>query len=398
MYANDLVSKLKTKAYALGFSLVGITTPDIPDHFELFQNWIKAGYQGEMEYLSRPHSLVCREDPRELLPQAKSIIILGMNYPNPHDCPDLANKEEFQGGDKAFPLTGRVAAYAWGRDYHLVMKERMRQLAVYLEELVGEPIHYRVFSDSAPILERDLAQRAGLGWIGKNSCLINPKLGSYFFLGEILLDYVLPPDTPFSADYCGKCNRCIQACPTKCIQPNRTLDARRCIAYLTIELRSAIPESFHASIGNWLFGCDICQEVCPWNQHALERTVDLELRLNQELFPLDLSRIFQLDESQYHQRFSESAIQRSKLRGLSRNAAIVLGNLAKQFPQTLENVVGILSDGLLHHPDALVRHAIVISLKRIGGRTVINVLKRQFMFEKDADVKAEIQKALDNLE
>ncbi|MGB9591206.1 MAG: tRNA epoxyqueuosine(34) reductase QueG [Candidatus Kryptoniota bacterium] len=398
MNATELISEIKAKASVLGFSLIGITTPNTPDHFDLFQNWIQAGYQGEMEYLSRPRSLACRADPRELLPQAQSLIVLGMNYPNPRDYPDLANTEEFQEGDEEFPLAGRVAAYAWGRDYHLVMKEKLKQLADYLVELVGKPLQYRVFSDSAPILERDLAQRAGLGWIGKNSCLINPKLGSYFFLGEILLDCALPPDTPFSNDYCGKCNRCIQACPTQCILPNRTVDARRCIAYLTIELRSAIPETFHAAMGNWLFGCDICQEVCPWNQHALKRAVDPELQRNQERFPLDLSQILKLDENEYRQCFSESAIQRVKWGGLARNAAIVLGNLAKQFPQKRERVFGILADALFHHPEAFVRRHVVISLKRIGGQSAKNALRCQLEYEKDAEVRLEIQKALDGWE
>ena len=166
--------------------------------------------------------------------------------------------------------TQRIASYAHGDDYHDILPARMKELVQFIEEQVGGPVQNRYYTDTGPILERDLAQRAGIGWIGKNTCLINPKQGSYFLLSEILLDLELEPDPPFTTDHCGTCTRCIEACPTDCILPNRTLDARRCISYLTIELKDDIPLELRDKIGDWVFGCDICQQVCPWNRFAAE--------------------------------------------------------------------------------------------------------------------------------
>jgi len=398
MDSLKLVRDIKKKATEFGFDLVGITTPDPPDHYDIYQSWIQAGYQGEMEYLANPRAQICRANPKELLAECQSIIILAARYPNPCKDPDegiLSSSDP----SPDFPLnqrneskklnlipTGRVAAYAWGKDYHGVLKKRMKDLAKSIAGACGKPIQYRVFTDSAPILERDLAQRAGLGWVGKNSCLINPKIGSFFFLGEILLDIPLPPDDPFTADFCGKCNRCIQACPTHCILPDRTLDARRCISYLTIELKNAIPDSLRLLIDDWVFGCDLCQIVCPWNNHALEQPVDPVFQLRMDLFPINLAEVLQSDEEQFRHRYPQSPLQRAKWRGLARNTAIVLGNRAQKDPQVSEEIVSILARALRSHPDGLVRQHIVWSLQQIDSEAAKNALRQNIQYEQDETV------------
>lgn len=388
MDSSELVREIKNKAKDFGFDLVGITTPDPPAHLNLYQSWIQAGYQGEMEYMADPRAQICRANPRELLAECQSIIVLAARYTNPLQCPDTSasSSSELISGPRLPPLnklnnpnptqTGRVAAYAWGKDYHEILKKRMRSLATAIAEAYGQPIKYRVFTDSAPILERDLAQRAGLGWVGKNSCLINPKIGSFFFLGEILVDVLLPPDDPFTADFCGKCNRCIQACPAQCILPDRTIDARRCISYLTIESKTAIPESLRPVIGDWVFGCDLCQQVCPWNHHADKHPVDAAFQLRTDLFPINLGEVLQFDEKRFRHRYAASPLGRAKWRGLARNAAIVMGNRARKDPQLSGEIVRILAQALNSHPDEMVRQHIVWSLAQINSEAARDVIRQ----------------------
>jgi len=231
---------------------------------------------------------------------------------------------------------GRVAAYAWGRDYHLILPERLEALASFIENLVGYPVPHRAYTDTGPILERDLAQQAGLGWIGKNTCLIHPRLGSYFLLAELLLGLELEPDPPFAADRCGSCTRCIEACPTGAILPDRTLDTRRCIAYLTIELKGAIPEELRPSLGNWVFGCDICQMVCPWNRFASPEG-DPAFAPRPGVRRPDLLTELALTPPEFNRKFKDSPIQRAKRRGYLRNVAVALGNLRAQNSEFSEN-------------------------------------------------------------
>jgi len=218
---------------------------------------------------------------------------------------------------------GKIAAYANSADYHYTLPARMKELVQFIEEQVGSPVKNRWYTDTGPILERDLAQRAGIGWIGKNTCLINPKQGSYFLLSEIFLDLALEPDTPFVTDHCGTCTRCIQACPTDCILPNRTLDAKRCISYLTIELKDDIPIDLRDKLGDWTFGCDICQMVCPWNRFA----ADGDPAFEDKDPPHPLTEELTLTPQGFNQRFKRTPIQRAKRRGYLRNVAIVLGNI-----------------------------------------------------------------------
>ena len=260
--SSTLEQEIKEEARRLGFVLAGVTTPEPPPHAAFFENWLSLDRHGRMGYLATERSRLCRGDPRQIMPECKSILVLAMPYSNPASAsPSLSQPDTKRS-------RVRIAAYAWGRDYHDVIPERAKALVAFIEQRANRPVLSRCYTDTGPILERDLAQRAGLGWIGKNTCLINPTLGSYFLLAEILLDLDLQPDAVFETDHCGSCTRCIQACPTDCILPDRSIDARRCISYLTIELKEAIPLELRPRMGDWIFGCDICQMVCPWNRFA----------------------------------------------------------------------------------------------------------------------------------
>jgi len=221
--------------------------------------------------------------------------------------------------------TGRVAAYAWGDDYHNVFLPRLQELVAFIEEQAGRPVPNRCYTDTGPVLERDLAQRAGLGWIGKNTCLINPKHGSYFLLAEILLGIELEADTPITTDHCGTCTRCIEACPTECILQDRTIDARRCLSYLTIELKDNIPEEMRPLLGDWVFGCDVCQMVCPWNRFASEKG-DEAFSPRPDVPRPNLIHELELTPEAFNHKFKNSPIKRAKRRGYLRNVAVAVGN------------------------------------------------------------------------
>ena len=255
---------------------------------------------------------------------------------------------------------GQIAAYAWGDDYHLVITERLQALVAFIEEQVGHPILNCWYTDTGPILERDLAQRAGLGWIGKNTCLINPRHGSYFLLAEILLGIELEPDLPFQTDQCGTCTRCIEACPTKCILPDRTIDVRRCISYLTIELKENIPTNLRSFIGRWVFGCDICQTVCPWNRFS-SSDGDPALAPREDVLHPNLIRELDLTSEDFNRKFRNSPVKRAKHRGYLRNVAIALGN-----SQNL--AAGPALKKALNHPEPMVREHAAWALKRIENK------------------------------
>jgi epoxyqueuosine reductase len=312
-HSEDLKEKIKAKASQLGFFLAGVTTPDPPPHYSTFENWLAHGHHGNMDYLAPERSRLRRADPRQILPECQSILMLA----TPYSPPVHAGESEEGLGDR-----GKIAAYARGVDYHDVLPPRMKELVQFIEEQAGHPVKNRWYTDTGPVLERDLAQRAGIGWIGKNTCLIHPKHGSYFLLSEILLDLPLEPDPPFVTDHCGTCTRCIDACPTDCILPDRTLDARRCISYLTIELKDDIPVELRNKIGSWVFGCDICQQVCPWNRFAAEGDPAFEERA-----PLpSLQEELTLTAQAFNQRFKGTPVKRAKRRGYLRNVAVALGN------------------------------------------------------------------------
>ncbi len=331
-----LEDKIKAEAFRLGFSLCGITTPLPIPHFEVYTDWLNSGSHGGMSFLATTFHVETRKNSTALMPGALSILSLGWSYP-------------LNAGDGF----ARVAGYTQLPDYHALLIEKLEPLKEFIISQVGREINTRAYTDSAPILEREIGSLAGLGWIGKNGCLISPKLGSNFLLAEMLLDVPLQADAPFAHDRCGSCTRCLEACPTGCILPNRTIDANRCVSYLTIEHRGEIPPSLRNSIGNWLFGCDICQAVCPWNQTSGNPS--------NEGFPVtfteeELVGLLALSPGDFKTRFSQSSLARAKWQGLLRNAMIVIGNQGgRDWVEPLEVFLKSNSDPVL---DATVRWAL----------------------------------------
>jgi epoxyqueuosine reductase len=286
-----------------------------------------------------------------------------------------------------------VAAYAWGGDYHEVLPERLQALVAFIETQVGGPVPNRRYTDTGPILERDLAQRAGLGWIGKNTCLINPQQGSYFLLAEILLGLDLEPDPPMEADHCGTCTHCLEACPTACILPDRTIDARRCISYLTIELKSAIPLELRPAVGDWVFGCDVCQQVCPWNIRFAVPEGDPALAPRPDIPQPDLIRELSLSQEDFSRKFGKqsgaaSPHKRAKRRGYLRNVAVALGNAKDQ------RAVPALAQALLDEPEPLVRRHAAWALGQIGGEAARRALTAAAGQETEPEVLSEIRSAM----
>jgi epoxyqueuosine reductase len=311
---TTLKNAIKEKARQLGFTLAGVTSSDPPPHYSAFESWLNDGLHGTMNYLAEERSRTRRTDPGQILPECKSILVLALPY-TPLS-PYLSFTRSVP------PSSFRLAAYALGDDYHGIIPPRLKLIVEFIEEQFGHPVPNRYYTDTGPILERDLAQRAGLGWVGKNTLLINPKAGSTFFLAEILLGIELEPDEEITTDHCGTCTRCITACPTQCILPNQVLDARRCISYLTIELKDDIPEELRPLMQNWIFGCDVCQQVCPWNRFSSQADSAFEPKIPLPVITSDLT----LTSVEFNQRFKKSPIKRAKRRGYLRNLAVAIGN------------------------------------------------------------------------
>lgn len=324
----DLKAQIKTAARELGFDLCGVTSAEPPAHAAEFQRWIGAGHHGEMGYMAR--RVERRTDLQNILPGVKSVIVVGMNYGGA--APVAARIAVDNEGDHKGRPYGIVARYARGQDYHEIIGEKLNQLTARIHSFSGlgthAPGHYGTHSifyvDTGPVLERDLAQRAGIGWIGKHTNLISKQLGNWFFLGEIITTLALTPDAP-EREYCGSCTRCITACPTEAIRAPYQLDARRCISYLTIELKGSIPDELRPLIGKRIFGCDDCLAVCPWNRFA--RTANTMKLDRADLTNPDLIELMSLTENQFRARFRGTPIARIKRRGLLRNVAVALGNV-----------------------------------------------------------------------
>ncbi len=328
---EPLSAWIKAYAQALGFDLVGIAPAVRPPHADKLLWWLQQGYAGEMTYMERTADQ--RTDPQSLLPGAKSALVVGLNY-----APAHLHEADY-----------RIARYALGEDYHTVIRSKLETLLSAIRALLPD-CEGKICVDSAPVLERDLAWLAGLGWYGKNTCLINTHRGSYFFIGVLLLTVELEYDHPAFGG-CGRCRRCLDACPTGAIREPYVLDARRCISYLTIEQRGAIPNELREPMGEWLFGCDICQEVCPFNQPRPHQPLRAMPTTEPRLLPRPLPRleeILTMDESEFQQQFAGSPIRRAKWRGLVRNALIVAGNSGN--PRYLP-----LIERFLTHSDPLLR-------------------------------------------
>lgn len=312
---SSITAEIKSYARKIGFDLVGITTAaPLEKDEQRLAAWLKAGFAGEMAYMARSPSRRAR--PQELLPEAKSVICLGTYYyPGEPSEPSPGSPH------------GAVSRYAWGKDYHRIIEHLLDELIAYLKEQTGSSLKFKVMVDHGPVLEKALAQRAGLGFIGKNTLLIHEDLGSWIFLAELITNLDLEPDKP-QINQCGSCNACLSACPTGALLQPFVLDARRCISYLTIELKDEIPESLRPQMEDWVFGCDICQEVCPFN--AQPKTTDHPcFTASGGVGPwLDLSAVLAIQADQdFKTKFSETPLVRPKRQGLQRNAAVVAKNL-----------------------------------------------------------------------
>ena len=308
--ATDIKAELRRRALEAGFDDCRIARAEQPTHAEEFRDWVQAGAGGEMDWIGRGAEKRC--DPQKVLPGVRSVVVLAMNY--------WQGERERRSPTAA--TTGRIARYAWGDDYHDVMEKKLRTLEVFLVSLGGRQ---KVYVDTGPVLERDFAAEAGIGWHGKSTMLLNRQLGTWFFLAEILTTLKLPPDPPQVAR-CGACTRCIDACPTGAITAPHRLDARRCISYLTIELKGSIPLEFRPLIGDRIYGCDDCLEVCPWNRFA-QVARESAFAARPAVAHMRLRDFLALDEARFREMFRASPIKRVKRRGFLRNVCVALGNV-----------------------------------------------------------------------
>jgi epoxyqueuosine reductase len=374
--ASDTVW-IEQRAKSLGFDLCGVVRAAKFPELAQTEEWLARGYAGEMGYLSDAR----RRDPEGVMPGIRSVIACALNY----------NTEEPKSIDAAAKSDdeprGWISRYAWGRDYHQVLREKLNDLVAALREQFEEPFEARVYADTGPLQERVFAKYAGLGWLGKNTLLLNQALGSWFFLGVVLTTLDLAPTLsaaePPPPDLCGSCRRCLDACPTDALVEPYVLDARRCISYLTIELRGSIPEELREHLGRHVFGCDICQDVCPWNRRApLTREEEFQPRLfpakkneaanGNESFGDDdslslprLEWLASLDEEEYRQVFRGSPVKRAKRSGLVRNACIAFGNSRPRRGTPTERRVRALLERLAASPDALISESALWALSRI---------------------------------
>ncbi|MDG9671124.1 tRNA epoxyqueuosine(34) reductase QueG [Hahella sp. CR1] len=355
---NQLAGDIKQWAQELGFQQCGVTDVDLGRHEEALKDWLSKGYHGAMGYMADHGDK--RSRPAELLPGTLRVISVRMNYWPEKKGEAQARLEQDQ--------NAYVSRYAVGRDYHKLMRKRLAQLGKRIQEEITESA-YRVFVDSAPVLERALAQKAGLGWIGKNTMLINPKAGSYFFLGELFTDLPLPVDPPYPKNHCGSCSACLDLCPTKAFVAPNVLDARRCISYLTIELKGKIPEDLRPMMGNRIFGCDDCQMVCPWNKFS-RLTGEKDFSPRHRLDSAELLELFAWTEEEFLSNTEGSAIRRTGHESWLRNIAVALGNAP-----TSPAIIAALKEKL-SHPSAIVQEHVRWALTQ-HGEPLADMAERQ---------------------
>jgi epoxyqueuosine reductase len=372
--AGHLETLIKAQSYGLGFDLTGITTLGPATTAAAFDAWLDRGFAGEMSYMSRTADK--RRDSRRPFERVHSAIVVAMSY----------------GGSEP---SGPVARYARGDDYHDVMTGRLVQLHRWLETQVGHDIAGKAYVDTGPLLERDLARRAGLGWFGKNTMLINPRAGSFFFLGALLVDLALEADQPFETDQCGSCRRCLDACPTGALVDAHVLDATRCISYLTIELKGEIPAELRPLMGALVYGCDVCQEVCPWSIKFSRPVSIASFAPRAALAGKDsrtLSReLLAMSPEEFSVAFRGSPMKRAKLRGLKRNAAVVLGNAG-----VMDDVAALVD--ALDDADPLVRVHAAWALATVASPEALCALRFRFDREDDVSVLAALNACLARLD
>ncbi|MFN2123234.1 MAG: tRNA epoxyqueuosine(34) reductase QueG [Candidatus Promineifilaceae bacterium] len=369
---SDLISELRQRAADLGFNSVGVSIAAPAQRLYTYLRWLEDGRYGEMGYMARPDRVERRQNPQVILPGIRSIISVGLSYSTIKIPPDIAHD----------PGRGRISSYAWGVDYHDLMTPKLEELAIWLRSL-DSLVRSRVYVDTGAVLERDHGETAGLGFTGKNTMLIDPRNGSWFFLGEILTTLALPPTKPAVMPSCGSCHRCLDACPTAAFPAPYELDSRRCISYLTIELKGWIPRDLRPLIGNWIYGCDICQEVCPFNRFTKPTGAAgfLPFDLNDAAPPL--LDILVLDEEAFIKRFKNSPIKRIKRGRLLRNACVAAGNWGDK------SAVPPLA-ALLHEADPILRGHAAWALRQIdnmGARTAVSDALR---VEDDPQVRQEL--------
>ena len=365
--------KIKAKAVELGFNLVGITRAEPSPQLAAYERWVAAGMQGEMGYMARPDRMERRRDLTVMLPGAQSMVVVGMDY-RTTVVPDTVLHD---------PARGRIASYAWGLDYHAILTPRLEQFAAWMEAEVGQ-VRQRVYVDTGAILERSHGHSAGLGFTGKNTMLIHPRRGSYFFLGEILTDVEFDTyDQPMRATMCGSCTRCLRACPTDAFPKPHVLDARRCISYLTIEHKGWIDRGLRPLMGNWVFGCDVCQEVCPFQRFASDSKEAAFYPADTERTAPKLVDLLELDEATFKAHYIGTPIYRIKRERLVRNACIAAGNWGH------EDAIAPLRQ-LLNDPSPVVRGHAAWGLGQIVSEETKAALSDLSSRERDEGVREEL--------
>ena len=364
----SLTRLIKEKAYDLGFDLIGVAPAGLALHAAAYRRWLAQGHQAQMQWLARdPHR---REDPRLVVAGARSVVVVGLSYFVLNPPPEIWDD----------PSRGRIARYSWGLDYHEVMLPRLREIGTFIDSATGRSLKQRSYVDTGPVLERDFAAQAGLGFIGKNTLLLNPAMGSYLFLGEILVDLELEYDPPAQdggascqidpagttkrLGTCGNCTRCLDICPSHAFPAPYILDSNLCISYLTIELKGAIPPELRPLMGNWIYGCDACQEICPWVRRYSRPSRESFLRYDPDQIAPKLIDLMQLDEAAFRGRYQASPIKRTKRRGLLRNVAVALGNWGS--PKALP----VLRQAL-HDPEPLIREHAAWAIKQIDPQGIL---------------------------
>jgi epoxyqueuosine reductase len=378
MDSNEIIKTIKFLSHQLGFIEVGIALPKRPAHFNTFLTWLNDGHSGGMSYLGTKRSITARENPQNLIPECRSVILFLARYLS--GVP--ADNRTIQNG------RGRVSTYAWGEDYHIVLLDKLERLMNGLISITGHPVMYRGFTDSAPLLEREMAAVAGLGWIGRNSCLISPKHGSFTFISEVLTDLPLEPDLEIVPDRCGSCHRCLDACPTQCILPNRTIAAERCISYLTIENRGQISDELRPLMGDRVFGCDICQSVCPWNSKIDDSQVDGLFYGNDRIQNLELGPELTLTENEFKHIYHDSPVLRARRSGYLRNVALVLGNQGDTRNRSL--VLHVIRN----EKDAVIRAAAIWAASQMMDEQMRDQLLAIHASESNKSVRDELSRIL----